>query len=448
MKLRFLTAAALLAAPAQSQEAPLRLSIEQALERAQVGSEAVTAARAALERAEAEKDRAKADLFPQVNGTASFEHTLESEFEIPAAAASSLPFGRDNTYRLGLSLSQLLYAGGRVDAAREMADAARDTAAIAIDTAKAQAALDSVRAYFDAVLADRLLAIARASLEQAEKTLAQAKLSRDAGTVPEFELLRARVTVDNQRAAIVQREADRTMALQRLRQLLDVPPRQDVVLTTGLDYQAGTEPVPVAETARAQADVPTDPDAVRAPVRQAEQTVRLREAAIDRAEAGHKPTVALVSNLGRNAYPDEAFPAWDDFRTNWTVGLQLQVPIFSGWRTSSEVRAAEADVVESKARLKQAEELAWLDTQNARAQLEAARAAWAATDGAIEQAQRAYELAELRYGQGVSTQLEVSDVRLALEQARANRARAARDLQVAKVRVALLPYLGLDAPIR
>ncbi len=447
MKIPFVTAL-LVASPAVAQEAPLRLSIEQALERAQAGSEAVAAARATLERTEADLDRAKADLFPQINGTASFEHTLESEFEIPAAAKSSLPFGRDNTYRLGVSLSQVLYAGGRIDAAREMADAARDQAAIAIDTAKAQAALDSVQAYFDAVLADRLLAIARASLEQAEKTLAQAKLSRDAGTVPEFELLRARVTVDNQTAVIVQRDADRTLALQRLRQLLEIPPQQDVILTTGLDVDRGQEPVAVAETARAQADVPTDPEARRAPVRQAEETVRLREAGIDRAQAGHLPTVALVSNLGRNAYPEEAFPAWDDFRTNWTVGLALQVPIFTGWRTSSEVRAAEADLVESKARLKQAEELAWLDTQNARAQLEAARAAWAATEGAIEQAQRAYELAELRYGQGVSTQLEVSDVRLALEQSRANRARAARDLQVARVRVALLPHLGLNLPTR
>jgi outer membrane protein TolC len=43
----------------------------------------------------------------------------------------------------------------------------------------------------------------------------------------------------------------------------------------------------------------------------------------------------------------------------------------------------------------------------------------------------------------VSTQLELSDSRLLLQQAEANRAQAARDLQVARARVALLPDLPL-----
>ena len=54
---------------------------------------------------------------------------------------------------------------------------------------------------------------------------------------------------------------------------------------------------------------------------------------------------------------------------------------------------------------------------------------------------RAYEIADVRYGAGVSTQLELSDARVQRQQAEANRALAARDLQVARARVALLPDL-------
>ena len=61
----------------------------------------------------------------------------------------------------------------------------------------------------------------------------------------------------------------------------------------------------------------------------------------------------------------------------------------------------------------------------------------------MQQAQRAYEIAELRYREGLSTQLELSDARLLLQQAQANRAQAARDVQVARVRLALLPDLPL-----
>jgi outer membrane protein TolC len=477
MKWRNALALALLGlgGPAWAAE-PLKLSIEEALQRAEAGSESVSAAKAVVDRADAEKRRARADLFPQVSASANYERALTSEYEglsFPGASAqqqqgrsgqqggtaqqqqqqqqqqqaaanpfSSLPFGQVNTWRLNLNATQLLYAGGRVSAARHMAAAGRDAAAVSVAQAKAQAALDAVQAYFDAVLTDKLLGIARASLEQAEKVLQQVQTNRQAGNAPEFDVLRARVSVDNQKAVIVQRDSDRTIAFQRLRQLLDLPPEQEVQLTTGLDVAEGGEPTPVAEAARQHAEVGATADE-RLAVRQMQATVRQRESAVDLARAGHKPTLSLYSNLGRNAYPDSVVPAWGDFKTNWTVGVMLNLPIFQGFKVSAAVDAARADLNQAQAQLRMVQELSQLDRQIATSQLDSARAAWASTEGSVEQAQRASELAELRYAQGVSTQLEVSDARLALEQARALRARAARDLQVAKVRLALLPALAL-----
>jgi outer membrane protein TolC len=106
---------------------------------------------------------------------------------------------------------------------------------------------------------------------------------------------------------------------------------------------------------------------------------------------------------------------------------------------------ARADVETARLQQKQVQELAGLDTRSAWAELVAARAAWEATAGTVQQANRAYEIADVRYRAGVSTQLELSDSRLQLQQAEANRALAARDLQVARARVALLPELPLGA---
>ena len=87
----------------------------------------------------------------------------------------------------------------------------------------------------------------------------------------------------------------------------------------------------------------------------------------------------------------------------------------------------EADVEAARVQLRQVEELAALDARSALAELIAARAAWEATAGTVQQANRAYEIAEVRYEAGVSTQLELSDSRLLLQQAEANRAQAGRD---------------------
>jgi outer membrane protein TolC len=65
----------------------------------------------------------------------------------------------------------------------------------------------------------------------------------------------------------------------------------------------------------------------------------------------------------------------------------------------------------------------------------------------VAQAERAYGIAEVRYREGISTQTELADSRLLLEQARANRATAGRDLQTARVRVALLRELPLASGV-
>jgi outer membrane protein TolC len=94
--------------------------------------------------------------------------------------------------------------------------------------------------------------------------------------------------------------------------------------------------------------------------------------------------------------------------------------------------------------LRLAQEGASLDARQAVAQLTESEASWQASVGTAEQAQRAYDIAEVRFREGISTQLELSETRNQLQQALANRAQAARNLQVARKRLELLPYLPLS----
>jgi outer membrane protein len=90
--------------------------------------------------------------------------------------------------------------------------------------------------------------------------------------------------------------------------------------------------------------------------------------------------------------------------------------------------------------------LSLLDAATALEDLSAAEATLKASTGTVEQAERAYQIADLRNREGLSTQLELSDSRLSLQVAQANRARSARDVQVARARVALLPNLPVGTP--
>ena len=142
--------------------------------------------------------------------------------------------------------------------------------------------------------------------------------------------------------------------------------------------------------------------------------------------------------------PDGLYIAYNDFFPNWSVSVGLSLPLFTGGRIRGDVLVAQANQVEAEQRLQQAREFASLDAQLALAQLQQASVAYAASAGTSEQAARAYQIAEVRYREGISTQVELNDSRLLLQQSQANRAQAARDLQVARVRLSLLRDLPLQ----
>ena len=89
-----------------------------------------------------------------------------------------------------------------------------------------------------------------------------------------------------------------------------------------------------------------------------------------------------------------------------------------------------------------------MDTRTALSTLAAAEAAWEASEGTVEEAERAYRIAEVMFEEGITTQTELLDARVAWQTSQFIRVGAARDLQVARVRVALiddLPIAGTGA---
>jgi outer membrane protein TolC len=462
-------------AHAQTPAPPLAgvpLTLDQVLDLGEARSEAIAIARASIRRAEGDQVRARSGLFPQLSFTGSYDRALASEYANlfnnffnngsggsgssgTTNGGESLPFGQRNTWRATLTFSQNIYSGNRNGLQKQVAALGHDTATHGLTTARAQALLDITQAYYDAVLGERLVSIAQATLDQASATLRQAEAAFNAGSQPEFEVVRARVTRDNQSPIVIRQRVNRAVALLRLKQLLDLPGDYDLQLADALSEDRLPPPSvyatrvaaveaalesssSLASTIQSELALPS-----RVVTTDAETALQLRETSLELAEAQRKPSASLNSTFYRVGYPSGVVPLLD--RTNWTIGASVQVPLLTGGRQKGDELVARADVEQSRAQLRQTQELAALDTRSAWAELAAARAAWEATSGTVQQATRAFQIADVRYQSGVSTQLELSDSRLQLQQAEANRAQAARDLQVARARVALLPELPLGA---
>src|SRR5690606_8905087 len=171
---------------------------------------------------------------------------------------------------------------------------------------------------------DRLVAITQATLDQATATLKQIEAQYEVGNLPEFEVLRARVSRDSQRATLIGVEAQRELAYLRLKQLLDLPADTPIELDVDLSDPSG----PPAErwaAVLATAEAGYQP-VERVAVEQAAAAVEASEAAVAVARAQRKPTVSLTS--GFVAYAYDKVPAFD--RRDWTVAGAVSFPILDG----------------------------------------------------------------------------------------------------------------------
>ena len=124
--------------------------------------------------------------------------------------------------------------------------------------------------------------------------------------------------------------------------------------------------------------------------------------------------------------------------TNWTATMGFSFPIWTSGRLQGEKMVAQANYAEAQQRLQQVRDAAELDARVSINQYEQAQATYAASVGTDEQAAKAYAIAEVRYKEGISTQLELDQSRTQLQQARINRVIAARDFELARLRLALL----------
>lgn len=480
-----------------------QISLEDALRLSQAQSEALRIAQAGVTRSRGQQMQARAQYLPQLSGSAGYTRTLATQFSALASGPAPEPpptvppvpprdtttyfqpcsrylapagaseidrvtglelysrcassgggidfsragFGAKNQYQLAANGSLTLWSGGRVQAQNRAAYAGRRASEIELASQKAQLALDVTSAYYDAVLSDRLVAIAESSLAWTEGTLKQTTLARQVGNQSEFELLRSRVTRDNQVPVLLQRRTDRDLAYLRLKQLLNLPYQEEVRLTSDINEPAESRDVRTAANT-IPANVATEMDTSvmsRAPVRQLDEALKAKEAQLSIARSEWIPTISVSTAYSRVAFGAGGIPSWGNWLNNWTVSLGATFPLFTGGRIRGEQMVAQADVDESRARLDQTRELAALDAEQSIAQLRQAEAALAASVGTAEQAARAFSIANVRYAEGISTQIELSESRLNLEQARTNRAMAARNLQVARIRLALLKDLPLGS---
>jgi outer membrane protein len=422
------------------------LSLDDAIHRALGVGEEITLAKGGVQSAEGNEAIAFSGFLPQVSASANYLLTIKSQYSglasLPdtgvigdvASIFKNFPFGKENQWTLGLSASENIFSGGRLTAMNAAAKDRKQSAEIDLTAAEAQLVLSVTQSYYDAILADTIVKISRDALDQAEKVYQQTNLAYQVGEKAEFDALTAKVSRDNQIPVVIQSEDNRAQAYYRLKQLLNYSLDDSLNLTTPVvDSQARFAMMSDTATER------------RASVIQAALNIDASNAQVRIAESAHWPQISISSSYSPVAYPNQFLPNWSDWYTNWTAGVNISIPIYTGGNIGGNVDVAEGGVEQATARMEQAREAAAMDSRVSYDALHSAEANLRSTAGTASEAKRAYDIASVRYAQGISTEVELNDSRIQEEQARENSARAVRNYQVARAKLSLLKDLPVNS---
>lgn len=404
-------------------QVPARLDLEYALAFALDNNFAIRQAKERIRQQEGILVEVRSAQIPNVGATGGYQRNADE----------MSTNGRDYSWSVDIRATQLLFAGGGVAASVRSQQLALDAAVLALRDVVNDALLD-VRIRFYSVLVNReTIKVQEQNVELLQRQLQDVKSRYEAGTVSNFEVLRAEVALANAQPALITARNNYRLAIEELRRSLGYVNANEDNLSKIPEFIGTLEFAPSSfelrsalETARAQR-----PDLQRLAklTKAAEETVTARR-------ANYLPSIAAFGAYDWRAAPVSTGKSSLD---GWTVGLQSSWDIFDGRATAGRVAQARSLLEQTRLGLAEAELSVDVEVRRAISTFQQSTELAGASKKVVEQAEEAVRLANARYSAGTATQLDVLTSQVDLTTARLNQLQAyySYNVSVASLRNAM-----------
>jgi outer membrane protein TolC len=395
---------------AQTAVAPPGLTLAQAIDQALKNNLQAKLAEERTVESRAQRGIGLSALLPNVSGAAyqmSLTENLAAQglsasaFNFPGIPAFIGPFNRfDARFQVVQSLFNLASIR-RYQATRygvQLAEEERRLAEQQVSTATALT-------YVGVLEAGQSVAAAESNVQLARRLLDLATNQRNAGVATGLDMARAETRLASQQVQLAQAKTDLDTARLNLLRVIGSPLSGQVSPADAMRFEP--QPPPEAGEAIRQAL------AGRLELSVASEQLRIAEAERGAAMGGWAPTVSAFGDYGTSGLkPNEV-----NLPTR-TIGIRIDVPVFDGGRTKSEVQTAASRVRQAEMQLADLRAAVEKDVRQALDNLATREDQMRAAQKNLDLAQRELSLAQDRFQNGVADNIEVTSAQTALENAR------------------------------
>ncbi len=412
--------------PVEATPEPVLLTLEQAIQTALSENASVRIADLEIERTGYARKGSYAALFPQIDGSGSYQRTIKKQvmymdFDMSALggggggdeggssrARDGFEVGRWNTWSTGVSASMPIV---NAQLWKSISISGQDVE-LAVEKARSSR-LETVtqvkKAFFSVLLAKEAFEVYKSVYENALENLELTQKKFNAQRASELDLTRAKTTLANAIPNVYDSENAVEIGLWQLKAVMGVDLDSAIdVAGSLLDYAGQLQETLVPGEGL------EDNSSLRQLAIQAEQlanTIKLQQYA-------SLPSLSLGFNYSVNAMAND----YNFSEYKWSpysyVGLSLSIPIFAGGKRLNAVKAAQVQARELDIQRTNTERQLQIAIRQYLGTMETAGKSYASASSAVETATKAYDIARKSYEVGRSTLTDLGDAQLALTQSK------------------------------
>jgi len=290
---------------------------------------------------------------------------------------------------------------------------------------------DVKNAYYNVLFLKEVLNNEKANLQNAEENLNVVQKRFNNGTITEFDLLRAKVTVENIRPQILEAESNLIISRKSLKNSIGNKDDIAIDVTGTLDYDS--------------TEVFGNPDDLilriasnNVAIRQLNISRNINSEIVDIDNSNYLPKLFVFGQYNLNAAEDDgrSFFNYRYFSVlNAGIGLSWNLNLFRNTYKKNQsiidVKKTDESIADTKQKLK-------LLSQSVLLKIEESRKRIIATKETVKLAERGYELAEISLKNGVINQIDLIDAGLRLSQSKLAYYSAIREYLLARTELEVL----------
>ena len=359
-------------------------------------------------------------VYPQVNFSGTYSHYFREARAVKKEGGLNRPSSNDNNINGDFTMTQVLWAAGKVGSAIKMAKIYSQAGKEELKTSQRNIARQVKQQYYAVLLARKNADIQQETLDLSKQYLQTIEAKYRQGLSSDLDLLRQKVEVSNNEPALTKALNSYEEALLNFKNLLGMDPDREIELEGELHCGISMYSDTAALYRKALENRPEHKDLTH--MRDIYREMVVIE------KAGHYPRFDLFANQSFSGTTNDAWPKGNQNAWNTTGGVKMSLPIYAGGAVNARIAQAkkQAEIYDNnlsnlERNIKTDVKKAWLSLKEAAARQESQKTS-------VEQARKALDATETRFKNGLAGLLDLNDMALAFNRTQIQYSQAAYDV--------------------